>query len=136
MASRWCKIKENIKCKRYSLYQYGIGIIFFSVLYIYTQLSDKPLCLVKNLLGKSCIGCGMTRGFIAALHFDFITAFHCNILSIPLLIGIGIHMVALATDVILGTNCIDKINYFLSRKGMYILYGMLIIVRYLTSASN
>ena len=36
------------------------------------------LCLSKNLFGKECIGCGMTRAIIEVLHFDFKDAYALN----------------------------------------------------------
>lgn len=129
MANPLCNnLKENIKHKRYSLYQYGMGIIFFVVLYIYTHISDRPLCLLKNLAGVSCFGCGMTRGFIAILRLDFAAAFKHNALAVPLFLGIVVHAALLLVDVLFGKDHLDKFEYILSRKWMYILYGLLLIV--------
>lgn len=33
-------------------------------------------CPIKFLTGISCAGCGMSRAFIAALRFDFVSAFY------------------------------------------------------------
>ena len=53
--------------------------------YFYPQnLVDKgfDLCLSKNLFGKECIGCGMTKAIINLLHFDFKEAYALNNLVI------------------------------------------------------
>jgi len=47
------------------------------------------LCLFKNLTGRECWGCGITRAVISAVQFHFETAFHYNKLIVvvfPLLL--------------------------------------------------
>lgn len=41
-------------------------------------------CLFKTVTGISCPACGMTRAFLAILHFDLLEACYQNLLSIPL----------------------------------------------------
>jgi hypothetical protein len=41
-------------------------------------LHGPTLCLVKNLFGIECPGCGMTRALSALVHADFITAVKFN----------------------------------------------------------
>jgi hypothetical protein len=61
------------------------------LLYFYPKsLLDNgiELCLSKNLFGKECIGCGMTRAIIKILHFDFKAAYDLNyrvVIVFPLL---------------------------------------------------
>lgn len=46
------------------------------------------LCLIKNITGKNCYGCGVLRGISACLHFNFPAAYrlnHLNLLTLPLL---------------------------------------------------
>jgi hypothetical protein len=73
----------------------GIGVFLFPVaLYLVplNWLVNKPtICLIKNITGHDCYGCGMTRAIFSALHFQFENAFHFNklvIVVLPLLIYI------------------------------------------------
>ena len=36
------------------------------------------ICLLKNLFGIECYGCGITKAVIAAIQLDFIRAFNYN----------------------------------------------------------
>ena len=50
---------------------------------------QDTICLFKNLTGRECWGCGITRAVISAVQFDFATAFHYNKLIVvvfPLLV--------------------------------------------------
>jgi len=50
---------------------------------------EHTICLFKNLTGRECYGCGMTRAIISAIQFDFETAFHYNkliVIVFPLLL--------------------------------------------------
>jgi len=40
--------------------------------------TDWTLCLFKNLTGRNCYGCGITRATLSVIHFDFIQAFTFN----------------------------------------------------------
>lgn len=48
-------------------------------------------------------------------------------MAIPLFLGIVIHAALLFTDILLGKDYLDKYEYILSRKWMYIPYGLLMI---------
>lgn len=37
-----------------------------------------PLCLIHNLFGRACPGCGMTRALFSLLHLDFAAAWSYN----------------------------------------------------------
>lgn len=126
MANPLCKIKVNIKRKRYPLYQLGTGVVFFAVLYIYTKISDRPLCLSENLFGISCFGCGLTRGFIAMLSLDFVAATEYNLLSVPLFFGIAVYAVLLIVDILFGSDYNKKMETLLAKKWMFVVYGLLL----------
>lgn len=38
----------------------------------------RTICLIHNLFGKECPGCGMTRALFSLLHFDFAAAWSYN----------------------------------------------------------
>ena len=135
MASLLSNLKKHIRHKRYSLRQYGVGIIFFSALSIYTQVWGKPLCLLQNLFGVACFGCGMTRGFISILHLRFAQAWNHNILSIPLFFGILLHAGLLLVDICLGTQLVEKLEHCLSRWWMYPIYGSMLLLATLANNS-
>jgi hypothetical protein len=48
----------------------------------------RSLCLFRNLTGRPCLGCGMTRAFSSAFHGDFKGAFRYNkrvVIVLPIL---------------------------------------------------
>jgi hypothetical protein len=45
----------------------------------------NSLCLFTNLSGYNCPGCGLTRGIMHLIHFDFETAYSYNMLSFIIL---------------------------------------------------
>lgn len=128
MDSRWCKIKRNIYKKRYSLYSICIGFVFFILLWILTAVFKQSLCLVKNLFGIQCFGCGMTRGFIAILNLDFYSAVCFNVLSIPLFLGILSYLTLMIIDILFSKHLVDKFEKFLSKKFMLFVYVIILVV--------
>ena len=105
-----------------------MGIIFFVGLYIYTRIFQKPLCVLQNICGVACCGCGMTRGFLAILRWDYVTAFEYNILAIPLFLGICIHAILVLTDILFAKSYVDKLERLLVRKEMCVLYFLLAFI--------
>jgi hypothetical protein len=54
---------------------------------------QHSICLFKNIFGRDCYGCGMTRAIISAIQLDFSTAYNYNkifVVVLPLLIYIWI----------------------------------------------
>jgi hypothetical protein len=52
--------------------------------------TGPPMCLSVLLFNKNCYGCGMTRGVMHLIHFEFAEAWEFNKLSFivfPLLVG-------------------------------------------------
>lgn len=128
MDNRWCKIKNNVIKKRHSLYSLGIGIIFFAVIYFLTKLFNVSLCLLKNIFGISCFGCGLTRGFICILELDFIKAIEYNVMSIPLFVGIFLYTALVFADIIFSKDYILKLEKILSKKYMFAVYIIVLII--------
>ena len=59
-------------------------------------LNGNSICLVKNLFGVECWGCGTTRAVLLALHNDIDRAVQYNPLAVvvfPLLIVIWIKLI-------------------------------------------
>jgi hypothetical protein len=54
----------------------------------YKTRGDFTLCLIKNITGRNCPGCGVLRGISAVMHWDLKSAYalnRMNIVIIPLL---------------------------------------------------
>jgi len=64
------------------------GIILLLIVF-----SFDNVCIFKNIFNIPCISCGLTRGFISIIHFNFIEAINYNVLSIPLFILIIIYYI-------------------------------------------
>lgn len=126
MDNLWCKIKNNIKANKKALCSVGAGLLLFVVLYIITKIFNLSLCVIKNVFGISCPGCGLTRAFICILNLDIKTAIKYNVLSIPLFAGISIYIIILILDILLSRNNISKIETFLSKKYMYFIYVIIL----------
>jgi hypothetical protein len=84
------KIVEQIK-------RWGIPILPFLLYLIPVEWLNKQhtICLFKNIFGRDCYGCGLTRSVLSVLHFDFSAAWHYNkliVIVMPLLIYVWIKM--------------------------------------------
>jgi hypothetical protein len=54
---------------------------------------NHSLCLIKNIFGVECFGCGITRAIVSAVQLHFAEAYHYNKLIVvvfPLLMYIWI----------------------------------------------
>lgn len=128
MDSLWYKYKNSSKRKRQTLHSLGVGFAFFVLLYILTKVFNVSLCVVKNLFGVSCFGCGLTRGFIAVLRLDFKAAFEYNVLSVLLFLSILIYCGLCVVDIVFDKEYILKIENQLAKKYMYVIYVMALVI--------
>ena len=128
MDNLWYKIKHINSRNRHTLHSLGVGFVFFVILFISTKIFSVSLCPIKNLFGISCFGCGMTRGFISILSLDFKTAYKYNVLSIPLFISIALYFIFSLIDIIFNKNYIYVIEKQLSKKYMYLVYIIILII--------
>ncbi len=131
MVSLYTKYKSASKRKKQALLSLIVGFAFFSILYAVTRFFSIVLCPIRLIFGVPCIGCGLTRGFVSILKFDFKAAFQYNILSIPLFAGIFGYSVACVVDIIFNKNYVSAIEYGLSRWYMYVLYIFIISASYI-----
>ena len=66
------------------------------VLYLVPEgwiMQGRSICLVHNLFGVECWGCGMTRALYSVAHFEFAQAWQYNravVIVAPLLVYIWI----------------------------------------------
>lgn len=56
----------------------SINILLLLFLYNLPLETNYSLCLYKNITGKECFNCGMTRAFLSILHFQFNQALDYN----------------------------------------------------------
>lgn len=127
MANRLSKIKENIKAKKQTLRSIGAGFVLFIAFFILTKIVGGSICPIKNIFNVSCFGCGMTRAFISILKLDFTSAFYYNALSIPLFFGIFIYTLFLIIDIVFSKNLLYGFEKILSKKIMFVVYGVLLL---------
>ena len=128
MDNHWFKIKNLNKRKRHTLHSLGAGFVFFLILFVLTKFFSVSLCPIKNLFNISCFGCGMTRGFLAILRLDFKMAYADNVLSIPLFLGIAVYCTLAVIDIFFNSDFILKIEKQLSKKYMFLIYAVILIV--------
>ena len=128
MDSRWYKDNDLKNRKRHTLHSLGVGFVFFLFLYILTKIFSVSLCPIKAIFGITCPGCGMTRGFMAILNFDFKTAYEYNVLSVPIFLGIAMYAVFAIIDIIFDKNYVYVIENKLSKKYMYFIYAIILII--------
>lgn len=130
MGSRWFKIKKNNDIRKiHTIHSLCAGCVFFDVLFILTKVfPGVSLCPFKNFFGISCFGCGMTRGFISVLNFDFKSALKYNVLSVPLFICTALYFALAAADIVFGKNYIYSIEKQLAKKYMFPIYFMILIL--------
>lgn len=56
----------------------SINILLLLFLYNLPLETNYSLCLYKNITGKECFNCGMTRAFLSILHLQFNQALDYN----------------------------------------------------------
>ena len=127
MASRWYKNDSSVNRRRHTLHSLGVGFVFFAFLYAFTNIFSVSLCPLNNLFGISCFGCGLTRGFIAVLNLDPVSALQFNVLSIPLFFSIFMYCLLAIIDFIFNKDTIYIIEKQLSKKYMYPIYVIILI---------
>jgi hypothetical protein len=73
--------------------------VFFLLPFLLSMVSldnlerKQSICLVKNLFGVECYGCGITKAIIACVQLDFIRAFNYNkliVIVMPLLFYLSV----------------------------------------------
>jgi hypothetical protein len=73
----------------------GLFLLPFLLFFVSLDNLDgkRSICLIKNIFGVECWGCGITKSIIAAIQLDFVRAFHYNkliVVVMPLLIYLWI----------------------------------------------
>jgi Protein of unknown function (DUF2752) len=79
----------TINHSRFYLYLKMIGIVSVPIIFLLLPANyfdkGKTICLITNLTGYSCPGCGITKAIQHAIHLDFNIAYSYNKLVIIVL---------------------------------------------------
>ena len=118
------------KRKKQTLHSLCAGFVFFLALYIYTRFFTVGLCLFYRVFGIPCFGCGLSRAFVCIMHFDFAGAVEHHVLALPLFVGMFIYFVICVFDLMLNTDLIQRVDRFLGRKYMFVLYAIIVLLAY------
>lgn len=91
-------------------------------------------CLFQQVTGISCSACGMTRAFHAICNFDFITAFHYNILSIPFFLFILSSSIILVYEFFTNQyQYVPKLLEILSNKFVIVLISIFLLISFIVN---
>lgn len=96
-----------------------IIVLVIFIFYYVIEIKDIFIpCLFKIITGISCPMCGISRAIKEILEFDFISAFHFNILAIFVFIFLILNVLLLIYDIIFNKNKIERLynllgNYYL-----------------------
>jgi hypothetical protein len=79
------KLSKNKPIQRFYTYLIGFGLPLMGIILLILPASffddGPPLCLSVLVAGIECYACGMTRGIMHLIHFDFHTAWDYNPLA-------------------------------------------------------
>lgn len=104
------------------------GLILFILISFLCLVTVIPVaCLFKTVTGISCSACGMTRAFLAILHFDLLEACYQNLLSIPFFLFLIFSIFMLLKDFVQNRfSYLPRLLQFLDHYG-FILIILLVI---------
>lgn len=104
------------------------GLLLFILISFLCFVAIMPVnCLFKTVTGIYCPACGMTRAFLAILHFDFLEACYQNLLSIPFLIFLIFSTIMLVKDFIQNRfSYIPRILFFFEHHAVFIITSLII----------
>lgn len=115
--SETCHMIEKIK-KDWD--NFKTGIIIVAVLLIISTLLGRGMCVVREMLGFPCPGCGLTRSFLLILQGRFVEAWQMH----PFSYGWIAFGVVLFVDryVLRGKEILWKIALIVLCTGMLVFY--------------
>jgi hypothetical protein len=89
MATFWSKGFRTMRCLKVILI--GLFPVMLRLLPLEWIKNQNSICLIKNITGHECWGCGMTRAVLSAINFEFTDALTYNklvIIVLPILFWI------------------------------------------------
>lgn len=98
-------------------------LVVFLFFFIYHISYECPFLKYLHI---ACPGCGLTRAFLAILHFDFISSLHYNLLGIPLFILCILLICALCIDIIRKKDYFLTIFHFIEKHSIVLLLIVII----------
>lgn len=105
-----------------SLLILGLALLLFLFLW-----NLKPDCVIKDVFGIPCPGCGMSRAFECIFSFNVIGSFSYNILAFPLFLFSVFFVFILIYDCIMNKDLFFKWLFgFLDK--YYLVFIILLIV--------
>ena len=87
-------MKYNNKLLKIIILNIALYIVLYNIP-IQSKILEN-LCIFKNITGKECWNCGMTRAFLSIIQFNFKQAYEFNknvIIVFPLALGIYINTI-------------------------------------------
>lgn len=85
-------------------------------------MKHKTICIIKNLFGIDCAGCGATRMFGALLKLDFYQAFRYNPFMFSLIVISIIYLIY-----VIAIKLLKKKVWFPNIKWLYVLLVLIIL---------
>lgn len=98
-------MRRKLAVLRLAVYIIGLALIYLIPL---SYIEGRSFCVLYNLFGTTCIGCGTTRAVFNILHLNFYTAFNYNKLAFiwfALFLAIVVEDVVKIVKVILNREC-------------------------------
>jgi len=108
----------------------AVGAGAFVVAYFNpTTAGFFPVCPLYSLTGIHCPGCGLTRGFHALFHGDFLTALHFNALLPVYALVFGFMFVSMVLVAVRGRGLSWKIFPPSAMYGLLVLAAAFFVLR-------
>ena len=100
----------------------NITILTILIAFLLMVAKIPVTCIFKSVTGISCPACGMTRSFLAILHFHFFESIYQNILGIPLFLFLVVSVIILLYEIVKNQfHYIPKVLHFFEKYYMIIL---------------
>lgn len=74
---------------------------------------ENSICLFKNIFGRNCYGCGITKSVLSVIQFQFERAYHYNkliVVVMPLLFYVWVKEIVKTVHFLLETTRHKKSN--------------------------